>query len=84
MYLYSILLLIYIFSYSHLAQSEMICGMKVTMKQILDSTNRFISQNGNTTNIFCRTHDDLLKFDNKLRNSECKKNFVSIYLINHL
>ena len=39
---------------------------------------------GNTTNIFCRTHDDLLKFDNKLRNSECKKNFVSIYLINHL
>ena len=54
----------------------MICGMKVTMKQILDSTNRFISQNGNTTNIFCRTHDDLLKFDNKLRNSEYKKTLL--------
>ena len=50
--------------------------MKVTMKQILDSTNRFISQNGNTTNIFCRTHDDLLKFDNKLRNSEYKKTLL--------
>ena len=76
MYLYSILILIYIFSYSHLAQSEMICGMQVTMKQILDSTNRFISQNGNMTNIFCRTHDDLLKFDNKLCNSEYKKTLL--------